>query len=213
MPNCQPKPRKRRNIAERFWEKVRKGEGCWEWTLAHLRGYGVFTANGKHLRAHRVAWELTNGPIPEGVLVCHHCDNPGCVRPDHLFLGSNADNNADRDSKGRQARGAKVVPRTLPRGDEHWTRRQPDRLQRGDANPSRRLREKLKRGESHPNAKLTREVVLEIRAAHAEGVLAKALAERFGVSRHLIYRVVKKTLWAHVVSEKPPETSPCHPSS
>jgi len=75
---------------------------CWEWTAGKFTdGYGCFHFEGKEIGAHRVAWMLHNGPIPEDRMVCHTCDNPGCVNPSHLFLGTATDNNHDRDRKGR----------------------------------------------------------------------------------------------------------------
>lgn len=96
-------------LTERLWTRVTRGDGCWEWQGAKTRdGYGVLRgANGKQLRAHRASWLLTFGEIPEGMRVCHHCDNPICVRPEHLFLGSDLDNAADKIAKGRDARGVK----------------------------------------------------------------------------------------------------------
>lgn len=95
----------KRDPVIRFWEKVRKSDGCWEWTAGRLGGrYGDFMVGvGDHRSAHRYSWELHFGPIPVGMNVCHHCDNPGCVRPDHLFIGTQKDNLRDMQGKGRKA--------------------------------------------------------------------------------------------------------------
>jgi hypothetical protein len=105
MARFGPRPRP---VADRFWEKVEKGDGCWTWVGTRTgRGYGTFRANDPRRQepAHRLSWEFVNGPIPDGLSVLHHCDNPPCVRPDHLFLGTRGDNNRDAAAKGRTARG------------------------------------------------------------------------------------------------------------
>lgn len=75
--------------------------GCHFWTGAQVHGYGSVRINYKHYRAHRAAWEMYRGPIPEGMCVLHKCDTRLCVNPDHLFLGDHADNNLDMMRKGR----------------------------------------------------------------------------------------------------------------
>lgn len=86
---------------ERFWAKVKKTERCWLWTGGKSRkGYGHFKLGGKHMRANRVAFELTNGPLA-GKMALHSCDNPACVRPDHLFAGDDIVNRHDAMKKGR----------------------------------------------------------------------------------------------------------------
>lgn len=91
---------------KRFWDKVLKTNSCWIWA-SHIsgNGYGYFSLNNKELRAHRVAYELTKGPIPKGLHVMHTCDNPKCVNPDHLKIGTHQDNMSDMVKKGRHHSG------------------------------------------------------------------------------------------------------------
>lgn len=90
----------------RFWKFVQKTPTCWLWTSATNRsGYGVLWVTIGNQYAHRFIWEHTRGAIPPDLCVLHRCDVPGCVRPDHLFLGTHGDNIRDRDTKGRTSRG------------------------------------------------------------------------------------------------------------
>lgn len=99
-----------RATPEDFWAKVNKDapNGCWEWTAAiHRWGYGATEFNGQ-TRAHRAAWTLLRGPIPAGMELCHKCDNKRCVNPDHIFLGTHAENMADLKAKGLNPRGERI---------------------------------------------------------------------------------------------------------
>lgn len=162
-----------RPLAERFWEKVRKAEGCWEWTAFRMRnGYGTIgyeTKPGRKWFAHRVSWLLHYGPIPDGMFVCHHCDNRRCVNPGHLFLGSARDNYLDAVAKGRMRVGGGGGSRAS------WPR---------------------PRGEARGNAKLTWASADEIRERYASGAASqRELAQLYGVGRNAIRQVLAGETW------------------
>lgn len=90
------------SLEEKFWPKVNKSDGCWNWNgFIYRNGYGQASHRNKKILAHRASWMVNNGPIPKGMFVLHHCDNPSCVNPDHLFLGTHQDNMRDQKAKGR----------------------------------------------------------------------------------------------------------------
>jgi hypothetical protein len=164
-----------------FWSRVDKSgpvvrEGltpCWMWTGGRGRGrYGVVWWNKRSDSAHRVAWTLTNGPVPDGLWVLHRCDHPGCVNPDHLWLGTHAENDADREAKGRTARGLKSGRHTKP--------------------------ESTMRGEAHGRAKLTDGDVVTIRDRRARGERLQSIAADFGVTDVLVSLIARRRIWRHV---------------
>ncbi len=98
-----------RDFTERFWTKVNKSLDCWNWLAnKYPNGYGQFQLEGKPRSAHRLSYELAYGPIPKGLVVRHKCDNPGCVRPEHLELGTQADNVQDSVRRSRNANSIKT---------------------------------------------------------------------------------------------------------
>ncbi len=156
----------------RFWSKVSKTvDGCWLWTAATRgkTGYGAFKYEGKVIDAHRMSWELAHGPIPEGLFVCHTCDERLCVNPQHLFLGTSQENALDAVNKGR------MKP------------------------PAYEPHHKRAKGTENSAAILTEEQVVEIRERYkAGGVSSRFLGRVYGVCHTTIQRIVKGRYWAHV---------------
>lgn len=88
-------------LKQRLLSNIQKTEsGCWDWTKSFRNGYGVLSLSGKNHSAHRLSYQVFKGNIPEGMLICHSCDNKKCINPDHLFIGSYSDNTKDAVLKG-----------------------------------------------------------------------------------------------------------------
>jgi hypothetical protein len=176
-------------IDEWFWQQVDKSGDCWNWTYTKdPDGYGVFTFASKNYRAHRYSFEAAFGWILKGFVVDHHCDNPSCVRPDHLWLGTVADNNADRAAKGRSATGSRngaVIHR--------------DKIAIGVLRARREKPEVFVRGERCHLAKLNADQVREIRALYAKGGIKQStIAEQFGVTQVQVSSIIRRASWAHI---------------
>lgn len=151
---------------KRFWGKVKKSPGCWEWTGCRRNetGYGCIKINGKVINAHRLSWEINRGNIPGDKYVCHTCDNRLCVNPDHLFLGSPRENVLDAMRKNRMPQNVLI----------------------------RNYGIKL-RGQPAPWRKLTNEEAEEVRELYKNNNLTMAIiGKRYGVSKETISCIIHK---------------------
>lgn len=176
--SCSNRGRKQ-SLSERFAAIAalaeRTEQGCLLWPgTRDASNYGVINADdGRQLRVSRLSLEMRIGPLAPGQLALHRCDNPPCFEPTHLFTGTNADNMADRDAKGRQAKGDRSGARMHP--------------------------ERVRRGEDHPRTRLTETDVRAIRAAYAAGgVSQKTIAGRYGITQGAVFQIVNRFTWRHV---------------
>ena len=203
-------------VEKQFWARVeRQGpEDCWEWQGSRLpAGYGTFGSLGKTLYAHRVSWELHFGAVPQGLFVCHKCDNPPCCNPVHLFLGTQGDNLQDMKQKGR----SQV-------GERHWNVKLSEtqvleirnRYSRGQITQDELAKEfgvsqgtiwDIVGGNSWSHlpiqpyldkrVKLAARQVQEIRRRYfAGGILQRELAAEFNVHKSAICLIVRRKTWA-----------------
>ena len=158
------------DILTRFMKYVTVTDACWIWTGAKDRkGYGRFSLAGKNERAYRVSWMVYKGEIPPGLCVCHSCDNPACVNPGHLWLGTKSENTIDMYSKNRQHKG--------PHGKK----------------PTSGCK-----GVKNINAKFNPGIVRSIRADRVAGFSLRELARKYNTSFSNISRIVKKMTWKDV---------------
>lgn len=200
--NCNtPRAHRQRVPLEvRFWSKVDKSGGpdaCWPWTAYRMHhGYGVFGSNQNSMLAHRMAYLLIVGSIPDGMYVCHHCDNTSCVNVRHLFVGTQQDNMRDASSKGRIS--WQRHPELVPRGDQNPARLYPERISSAVKRFYAEHPERVRRGEANGCAKLTEEQVREMRQMVAGGAGYTECMKKFGVSRMTVSRTVRYLAWNHV---------------
>lgn len=169
-PGVYPRPSALERLLSNF--TINPVTGCWEWQGHRHRGYGLIAHKkpGTAFRAHRLSYETFIGPIPDDKpKILHTCDNPPCFFPEHLFAGTDTDNMADRDAKGRVASGRRQGTHTHP--------------------------ETVRRGERHPGAKLTNAQVAEIRTRLSNGELCPPLGREFGVSRYTINSIKLNKIW------------------
>jgi hypothetical protein len=197
-----------------FWAKVNKGTGgCWQWIgkSRSARGYGQFSFGGFNMAAHRASWMINRGVIPADIHVLHSCDNPLCVRPDHLFLGTNQDNYDDRDRKGRVAHGDRHTRSKLTAALvlEIRASREPDAVWakrlgvHASTITSARDGTHWKRVPGatrgvNVKRKLTPEQVRELRALHQAGEKCTVLGSRFGISQAMAWQVANGNAYRSV---------------
>lgn len=213
----------KKTLADRFWAKVVKSDGCWKWIgTKHQFGYGMIRDEQSiKITASRASWLIHFGEIPEGMYICHHCDNPECTNPEHLFLGTPSDNNNDKEKKGRGTRTlnqdqndaiATLVHAAVP----HRTIARAFKIDRNQifvamkygvvqhtpysppANPKPKSPPPKFKGQDSPRAKLNDADVFRIRELRSQGLSYSKIAKEYPVSQSMIAHICLRRSWTHI---------------
>lgn len=181
IPLYRPMPEYDDKLYIEFWSRAiltANPDLCWNWTMGKDKdGYGTFNVKYKSVRAHRFAYYLHNKVDPKELQVCHKCDNPTCVNPFHLFLGTTQENTKDRDKKGR-----------------HKAPTIEDKNHRSITRP-----ETIKRGSSHWNSKLKESDIISIMKMAGTGKYTyREIGDKFGCPKNYIGEIVRGERWAHI---------------
>ena len=169
--------------------------GCWIWMFSLSGKYGQLIALGENY-AHHVSYIVFKGPITKGFHVCHTCNTPPCVNPDHLYLDTQQGNMQYAIRCQRHV--SLTHPEKLPRGNEHWTQKYPEKIAKGERSGARVHPEKVARGERQGSARLTESQVREIRSLYATGIWSKiALVRKF--NSNSVADIISGKSWRHVV--------------
>jgi len=218
--NCKKCRYPRLTIKQKFDKKVVKKNDCWDWRGEITRhGYGAMTINGVHTNAHRVSWIIHKGKIPEGLIVCHACDNRSCCNPDHLFLGTHKDNMQDMQKKGRKVtlKGGesnlskltetevKLIVKDLAEGVQNKVISERfgvspnaiSSIRRGVSWSHITRPKSVKKTRTHCIV-MTRELVNSIRIDYARGMRLVDLCVKYKRSRSTIDDVVKNRTWLNI---------------
>jgi len=168
-----------------FWDRVSKSDECWEWTGPfNRRGYGRYWYGERVWSSHRLSYLWAYGPIAEGLYVCHRCDNPKCVRPDHLFAGTSKENRQDAKRKGRLH--WKKKPESIARGERHGSRTHPG----------------IRAGSKNGRAKITEALAVEMRRLYAtKEYRQQDLAEKYGLNVSTVKRTLNRTYWKNTTDQ------------